>query len=201
MYTNTIDTLEHFAIGELAEELDQNSVALTEAIRARQLDSGCKPARGGSRAPTLGEAARREPAGAAEARERGSEEGVAEPASANNCAQGDAANNLQTNAAGARERDGCEERGGPAGGREPKDGSASMTVCAGTLKGAKGASNGGQGGGAKSVHGGAVGGREPCGSTSGTERVGTGGKRAAELRDAGNGGHCEKVRQSGRTLP
>ena len=100
-------------------------MALTEAIRARQLDSGCKPARGGSRAPTLGEAARREPAGAAEARERGSEEGAAELASANNFAQGDAANNLQTNAAGARERDGCEERGGPAGGREP-DGSASM---------------------------------------------------------------------------
>ena len=151
----TIDALEQFAIGELAEELGQDPAALVEAIRARQRDFGCKPANGdhraspsddeadgaperaaagragggnsaqtasaaarghggpfteaqrggtsmesGKRAATaepgragdgdLGEAAKRGLAGAAEARERSSNKGAAEPANANHGAQGDA---------------------------------------------------------------------------------------------------------------
>ena len=245
----TFDSLECFVIGELADELDQDPATLAEAIRARQSDLGCKPARGGVSFPSsdeeadgasertaanragggnstqaasaaagghggsftgqrggasrengkqaataepgragdgdLGEAAKRVPAEAAEARERSNNKGAAEPAGASDGAQGDAASNLQNGATGVRKHEGCEERGRPAGGRQP-DGSASTTVCADTLKGA---SNGGRSEGAESEHGGAVRGCEPDNSTSGMERVGAGGKKAAELHDAGNGGH------------
>ena len=84
----------------------------------------------------------------AAARERSSNKGAAEPAGASDGAQGDAASNLQNGATGVRKHEGCEERGRPAGGRQP-DGSASTTVRADTLKGA---SKGGQGGGAEGDH-------------------------------------------------